>query len=113
MAKKREIVVTKHEPIMYLTDALCDKILNIMFVAKDNERKDYHVGYNEISLMNLMFIFLNQYTGSSITTDFYKAFKNNEKEYTYDFYIYFIYNYYQMFKDSYSFSWDFNFYMCL
>lgn len=107
MAKKRDLTADKHDPIMYLTDALCDKILNIMFVAKDNERKDYHVGYNEISLMNLMFIFLNKYTGSSITTDFYKAFKNNEKEYTYDFYIYFIYNYYQMYKDSYSFSREF------
>lgn len=107
MAKKREIVVAKHEPIMYLTDALCDKILNIMFIAKDSERKDYHVGYNEISLMNLMFIFLNKYTGNNITKDFYSAFKDNDKEYSYDFYIYFIYNYYRLFSDSYSFSKEF------
>ena len=107
MAKKREIVVSKYEPIMYLTDTLCDKILNIMFIDKDSERKDYHIGYNEISLMNLMFIFLNKYNGNNITKDFYKAFKDNEKEYSYDFYIYFIYTYYNMFKDSYNFSREF------
>ena len=107
MAKKSQIVASKHEPIMYLTDGLCDRILNIMFVAKDDERKNYHVGYNEISLMNLMFIFLNKYNGTDIINDFYKAFRNNKKEYTYEFYIYFIYNYYQLFKDEYSFSKEF------
>ena len=71
MAKKREIEVSKHETIMFLNDALSDKILNIMFIAKDSERKDYRVGYNEISLMNLMFIFLNKYKGNNITKDFY------------------------------------------
>ena len=107
MAKKREIEVSKHETIMFLNDALSDKILNIMFIAKDSERKDYCVGYNEISLMNLMFIFLNKYKGNNITKDFYSSFKDNEKEYSYDFYIYFIYTYYQLFKDSYSFSKEF------
>lgn len=107
MAKKREIVVSKHEPIMFLNDALVDRILNIMFIANDEERKEHHVGYNEISLMNLMFIFLNKYTGNNITKDFYIAFKDNDKEYSYDFYIYFIYTYYQIHKDSYSFSREF------
>lgn len=107
MAKKREIVVSKHEPIMFLNDALVDRILNIMFIANDEERKEHHVGYNEISLMNLMFIFLNKYTGNNITKDFYTAFKDNDKEYSYDFYIYFIYTYYQIHKDSCSFSKEF------
>ena len=106
MAKKREIIVDKHEPIMFLNDALCNRILNIMFVAKDSERKDYYIGYDEISLMNLMFIFLNKYTGSNIVKDFYSTFRDKEMDYSFDFYIYFIYNYYQIYKDNKDFSFS-------
>lgn len=107
--KKKVIPTTKYEPIMFLDDGLVMRILNIMFVAKEDERKEHYVGYNEISLMNLMFIFLNEYTGNNIVSDFYAKFRNYEMNYSYDFYIYFIYNYYQIFKDNekYNFSREF------
>ena len=56
----------KHEILMYLDDTLCERILNIMFIAKDKDRKDYSISYEDISLLNLMFIFLNKYSGNNI-----------------------------------------------
>ena len=97
---------TKHELLMYLDDSLSSRILDIMFVANDNERKNYYVGYEEISLMNNMFVFLNNYIGNNIVKDFYATFRDKEKNYSYDFYIYFIYTYYQLFKDKESFSFS-------
>ncbi len=99
----------KHELLMYLDQAIIDRILNIMLVAKDSERKDYYVGYDEISLMNLMFIFLNKYSGTNVVDDFYKSFKDHKMNYSIDFYIYFIYTYYYLFSDrnGYSFSREF------
>ena len=99
----------KHEILMYLDDTLCERILNIMFIAKDKDRKDYSISYEDISLLNLMFIFLNKYSGNNIVKDFYSAFKDKEMKYSFDFYIYFIYQYYLMYKDNpkYSFSREF------
>ena len=88
----------KHELLIYLDDYVSNSILDIMFVAKPDERKNYYIAYNEISLMNLMFIFLNEYTGTNVVSDFYKKFSKHDKEFSYDFYIYFIFTYYQMFK---------------
>ena len=65
----------KHELLMYLDDYVSNSILDIMFVAKPEERKNYYIAYNEISLMNLMFIFLNEYTGTDVVGDFYKKFR--------------------------------------
>lgn len=88
----------KYERLMFLDDYVSNSILDIMFAAKQDERKKYYIAYNEISLMNLMFIFLNEYTGTNVVGDFYKKFAKYDKEYSYDFYIYFIFTYYQMYK---------------
>ena len=107
--KKNVFDSDKHEILMYLDDALCERILNIMFIARDKDRKDYSINYDDISLMNLMFIFLNKYSGNDIVKDFYSVFKDKEMKYSFDFYIYFIYQYYLMYKDNskYSFSREF------
>lgn len=95
-----------YEPIMFLDDGLIGRILNIMFVASEEERKEHYVAYDEIALMNRMFIFLNEYSGTNIVSDFYRAFRNYEMNYSFDFYIYFIYNYYQLFKDNTNFKFS-------
>ena len=102
--KKKKEMENRYDPIMFLDDSLNNKILDMMFVSSEEERKEHYVSYDDISLMNLMFIFLNEYNGTDIVKDFYKKFRNHEKKYSCDFYIYFIFNYYQLFKNNYSFS---------
>ena len=35
----------------------------------------------ELDLLNLMFIFLNKYSGKNVVKDFYSSFKNNKLNY--------------------------------
>ncbi len=93
-----------YEQIMFLDDNLCDHILNVMFIAKDDDRKKYRVGYDEISLMNVMFRYLREYEGLNISKDFYDRFNSIEKQYPIEFYIHFIYTYYNLFKLKYKFD---------
>lgn len=96
-----------HELLMYLDDSINRSILDIMFIARNNDKKDYYVSYDDISLMNLMFIFLNKYVGKNIVKDFYSSFKDKKLNYSFDFYIYFIFTYYKMFESRYNFSREF------
>ena len=83
------------EDIMYLDDILIERILNIMFVAKDCERHKYYIKYNDISLMNLIFRFINSYKGNNITNDIFDTFESYNRDYDIEFYICFIFYYYK------------------
>lgn len=89
------------EDIMYLDDILIERILNIMFVAKDSERHQYDVKYNDISLMNLMFRFIASYTGDDISRDIFKKFESYNRDYDIEFYICFIFYYYKIYAGKY------------
>ena len=75
---------------MYLDDVLIERILNIMFVAKDSERHKYDVKYNDISLMNLMFRFIASYNGDDVLKAIYNKFESYNRDYDIEFYICFI-----------------------
>ena len=85
------------EDIMYLDDILIERILNIMFVAKDSERHQYDVKYNDISLMNLMFRFIASYNGDDVLKAIYNKFESYNRAYDIEFYICFIFYYYKIF----------------
>ena len=92
------------EDIMYLDDILIERILNIMFVAKDCERHNYYIKYNDISLMNLIFRFINSYKGNNITNDIFNTFESYSRDYDIEFYICFVFYYYKIYTGKYLFS---------
>lgn len=92
------------EDIMYLDDILIERILNIMFVAKDSERHKYDVKYNDISLMSLMFRFIASYNGDDVLKAIYNKFESYNRDYDIEFYICFIFYYYKIYAGKYLFN---------
>lgn len=92
------------EKLMYFDDALIERILNMMFVSKNNVKNKYYVKYNDISLMNLMFRFISNYKSTDITNDIYCEFENYDMDYELEFYICFIFYYYKLFVGKYLFN---------
>lgn len=92
------------EDLMYLDDILIERILNIIFIANDEARHKYYIKYNDISLMNLMFRFINNYCGNNIAKDLWGTFNSYNKNYDLEFYVYFIFCYFKMFNGKYLFN---------
>ena len=67
-----------------------DKIINIMFLDKNDEYSSFLFDKNEIHVINKIIEFLSCYNGNNLFEDL-KSFILNHGKYNVEFYIYFIF----------------------